>query len=75
MGRCELYPQSLQHNANGSFIAVCGDGEYIIYTSRVLRNKAFGSVRATPLCHFSSLFPGYPLSACVVLALIAVSVR
>jgi len=38
-----VYPQSLQHNSNGSFICVCGDGEFIIYTSQALRNKAFGT--------------------------------
>mmetsp|Transcript_97180 Transcript_97180/g.190856 ORF Transcript_97180/g.190856 Transcript_97180/m.190856 type:complete len:1040 (+) Transcript_97180:130-3249(+) len=43
LGACEVYPQSVQHNSNGSFIVVCGDGEYIIYTSQALRNKAFGS--------------------------------
>jgi coatomer subunit beta' len=43
LGACEVYPQTVQHNSNGSFIVVCGDGEYIIYTSQALRNKAFGS--------------------------------
>merc|ERR1711871_1727991 len=43
LGSCEVYPQYLQHNSNGQFICVCGDGEYIIYTSQALRNKAFGS--------------------------------
>lgn len=43
LGSCEVYPQNLQHNCNGQFIVVCGDGEYIIYTSQALRNKAFGS--------------------------------
>ena len=43
LGACEVYPQMLQHNCNGSFIVVCGDGEYIIYTSQALRNKAFGA--------------------------------
>ncbi len=42
MGACELYPQTIQHNPNGRFLVVCGDGEYIIYTSMALRNKAFG---------------------------------
>jgi coatomer subunit beta' len=28
--------------AYSSFVAVCGDGEYIIYTSLAWRNKAFG---------------------------------
>lgn len=35
LGACEVYPQNLVHNSNGSFICVCGDGEYIIYTSQV----------------------------------------
>jgi coatomer subunit beta' len=43
LGACEVYPQVLAHNANGAFLVVCGDGEYIIYTSQALRNKAFGS--------------------------------
>jgi len=42
LGSCELYPQKLSHNCNGRFISVCGDGEFIIYTSQALRNKAFG---------------------------------
>mmetsp|Transcript_6880 Transcript_6880/g.12347 ORF Transcript_6880/g.12347 Transcript_6880/m.12347 type:complete len:981 (-) Transcript_6880:96-3038(-) len=42
LGACELYPSTLQHNCNGRFVAVCGDGEFIIYTSQALRNKAFG---------------------------------
>lgn len=43
MGSCEIYPQQLSHNPNGRFVAVSGDGEYIIYTSMALRNKAFGA--------------------------------
>lgn len=43
MGSCEIYPQQLSHNPNGRFVAVSGDGEYIIYTSMALRNKAFGN--------------------------------
>lgn len=42
MGACKIYPQTIQHNPNGRFLVVCGDGEYIIYTSVALRNKAFG---------------------------------
>lgn len=42
LGACELYPQVLKHNCNGRFIAVSGDGEFIIYTAQALRNKAFG---------------------------------
>jgi len=43
MGSCELFPQSLAHAPNGRLFAVCGDGEYIIYTAQALRNKSFGS--------------------------------
>lgn len=42
LGSCELFPQMLRHNCNGRFVAVCGDGEFIIYTAQALRNKAFG---------------------------------
>ncbi|KAL7753389.1 Coatomer subunit beta' [Sorochytrium milnesiophthora] len=51
LGNCEIYPQSLVHSPNGrliggvmnSFVVVCGDGEYIIYTALAWRNKSFGS--------------------------------
>lgn len=43
MGTTEIYAQSLQHSPNGRFVTVCGDGEYIIYTSLAWRNKSFGS--------------------------------
>lgn len=42
LGNCEVYPQTLIHSPNGRFVAVCGDGEYIIYTALAWRNKAFG---------------------------------
>lgn len=42
LGSTEVFPQVVKHNNNGRFIVVCGDGEYIIYTSQALRNKAFG---------------------------------
>ncbi len=42
MGACEIYPQTLAHNANGRFVVVCGDGEYIVYTAMALRNRMFG---------------------------------
>jgi coatomer subunit beta' len=45
MGSCEIYPQNISHNPNGRFVAVCGDGEYIIYTAMALRNKSFGSAQ------------------------------
>ncbi|KAG7388599.1 Coatomer subunit beta' [Phytophthora pseudosyringae] len=43
LGSCEVYPQKVQHNSNGRYVVVCGDGEYIIYTAQQLRNKAFGA--------------------------------
>lgn len=43
MGSCDLYPQSMQHNPNGRFVTVCGDGEFIVYTALAWRNKSFGS--------------------------------
>ncbi|CAD7700543.1 unnamed protein product, partial [Ostreobium quekettii] len=43
LGSSDLYPQSLSHNPNGRFVAVCGDGEYIVYTALAWRNKSFGS--------------------------------
>lgn len=42
-GQCEVYPQTLQHSPNGRFVAVSGDGEYIIYTALAWRQKAFGN--------------------------------
>ncbi len=42
MGACDIYPQTVSHNPNGRFVVVCGDGEYIVYTSMALRNKAYG---------------------------------
>lgn len=42
LGQCEIFPQRLQHSPNGRFVAVCGDGEYIIYTAVAWRNRAFG---------------------------------
>lgn len=42
MGTSEFYPQTLNHSSNGRFAAICGAGEYTIYTAQSLRNKAFG---------------------------------
>ncbi|XP_045712879.1 coatomer subunit beta' isoform X1 [Phyllostomus hastatus] len=54
MGSCEIYPQTIQHNPNGRFVVVCGDGEYIIYTAMALRNKSFGSAQEFAWAHDSS---------------------
>ncbi|GMM33252.1 coatomer subunit beta' [Saccharomycopsis crataegensis] len=43
LGTVEIYPTKLQHSPNGRFVAVSGDGEYIIYTALAWRNKAYGS--------------------------------
>ena len=43
LGSCDIYPGSLVHSPNGRFVAVCGDGEYIIYTALAWRNKSYGS--------------------------------
>jgi coatomer subunit beta' len=43
LGACDIYPQSLKHSPNGRFVAVCGDGEYVIYTALAWRNKSFGA--------------------------------
>lgn len=42
LGSTDAYPHSLQHNPNGRFVAVCGDGEFIVYTALAWRNKSFG---------------------------------
>ena len=43
LGSCDMYPGSLVHSPNGRFVAVCGDGEYIIYTALAWRNKSYGA--------------------------------
>eukprot|EP00971_Amphidinium_carterae_P029545 581470-Amphidinium_carterae.1 len=43
MGTAEIFPQFVAHHPNGRLFAVCGDGEYVVYTAQALRNKSFGS--------------------------------
>lgn len=43
LGSVEVQPSFLQHSPNGRFVAVVGDGEYIVYTALAWRNKMFGS--------------------------------
>eukprot|EP00927_Polykrikos_kofoidii_P056085 TRINITY_DN5026_c0_g1_i1.p1 TRINITY_DN5026_c0_g1~~TRINITY_DN5026_c0_g1_i1.p1 ORF type:complete len:911 (+),score=145.22 TRINITY_DN5026_c0_g1_i1:55-2733(+) len=43
MGAAEVFPQSVAHHPSGRLFAVCGDGEYVVYTSQAFRNKSFGS--------------------------------
>ena len=56
LGACEIYPQSVQHNPNGRFVVVCGDGEYIIYTAMALRNKSYGSAQEFVWASDSSMY-------------------
>jgi coatomer subunit beta' len=43
LGTVEMYPEDIQHNSNGRFVAVSGDNEFVIYTAQTLRNKSYGS--------------------------------
>lgn len=45
LGNVEAYPNQLAHNQNGTFLAVVGDKEYVIYTASRLRSKSFGQCR------------------------------
>lgn len=42
LGTTEIYPQSLAHSPNGRYVAVCGDGEYLVYTALAWRSKTYG---------------------------------
>ncbi|KAK7678607.1 hypothetical protein QCA50_018330 [Cerrena zonata] len=42
LGSIEIFPQSLAHSPNSRYAAVCGDGEYIIYTALAWRSKTYG---------------------------------
>ncbi|KAJ3513632.1 hypothetical protein NLJ89_g2841 [Agrocybe chaxingu] len=43
IGSTEIFANSLMHSANGRFVTVVGDGEYITYTALAWRNKSFGN--------------------------------
>lgn len=43
LGSIEIYPQSLAHSPNGRYATICGDGEYIVYSSLAWRSKTYGS--------------------------------
>lgn len=42
LGNIEVYASSLQHSPSGRFVAICGDGEYLIYTALAFRQQGFG---------------------------------
>ncbi|CAH6721863.1 coatomer subunit beta' [[Candida] jaroonii] len=45
LGSIEVYPQSLNHSPNGKYVAVVGDGEYIVYTALAWRSKTYGKAQ------------------------------
>jgi coatomer subunit beta' len=56
LGSSDIYPQSLAHSPNGRFVAVCGDGEYVVYTALAWRNKAFGPAQEFVWADDSNVF-------------------
>ncbi|KAJ1614335.1 coatomer complex beta [Cryptosporidium canis] len=42
LGCSEIYPQDIQFHPNGRFLSICGDEEFVIYTTQALRSKCFG---------------------------------
>lgn len=42
LGTIEIFPQYIAHSPNGRYAAVCGDGEYIVYTALAWRSKSYG---------------------------------
>lgn len=56
LGTSDIYPQTLAHSPNGRFVAVCGDGEYVVYTALAWRNKAFGSAQEFVWADDSNVF-------------------
>ena len=42
---CEFFPQFIKHSPNGRSFALCGDGEYVIKSSRAFRNQGYGQAQ------------------------------
>ncbi|VTZ67291.1 coatomer subunit beta, putative [Plasmodium chabaudi chabaudi] len=42
LGNCDFYPTNASFHPSGRFVCVSGHHEFNIYTSQVLRNKAYG---------------------------------
>ena len=40
---CEFFPQFIKHSPNGRAFALCGDGDYVIKSSRAFRSQGYGS--------------------------------
>lgn len=60
LGTTELYPQSLMHSPNGRFVAVCGDGEWLVLfiSSSVNLGAAPQEMKTLRSC---VLFPTLPI--------------
>lgn len=43
LGHTETYAQAISHSPNGRFVAVTGEGQFVIYTALAWRNKSFGA--------------------------------
>ncbi|KAF7455855.1 coatomer subunit beta' isoform X2, partial [Cryptosporidium felis] len=64
LGCSEIYPQDIQFHPNGRFLSVCGDGEFVIYTTQALRSKCFGKAAGSSSTTTSrSPFPSSPASS------------
>ena len=40
---CEFFPQFIKFSPNGRVFALCGDGDYVIKSSRAFRSQGYGS--------------------------------
>ena len=43
MGSAHIFPQYIKHHPNGELFAVCGDGQFVIYTTQALRKRSSGA--------------------------------
>lgn len=46
----EIYPSAVRHAPNGRFVAVCGDGEYVIYTALTFATHHHGQAKQLAWC-------------------------
>jgi coatomer subunit beta' len=53
LGSVEIYPQSIKFNSNGQLFAICGEDDYVIYTSRAFKNA--GAIFKTIFISFLNL--------------------
>ena len=62
LGSCDLYPQSLQHNPNGRFVTVCGDGEGVVHPGQRQLHPTLSDCPPSLLLQPSLSCPDWPLS-------------